>query len=331
MENLRGLATGLGSLPHQDAQDALDLIFRYTPKIPFWPQLPQRDKREGMTEQFSQGLPLNNQADLESFYEKLLSGDAEYFKISQDHASGLYAFRRRLEKDGCAGIEYIKMQVTGPFTLSAAFNNKEGIALLYDKILKQAVFKGLNFKARWQIESFRPFGKKMVLFIDEPYLACLGSGYTPLSREDAASGLAEFTEGLKAEDVFLGVHCCGNTDWSILTDNRNIDIISFDAFGYLDKFVLYAENIKGFLSRGGAICWGIVPTQEFTGEESVESLSCKIRRGMDILSKKGIGEGLIKSGMLISPSCGLGTFAPSKAEKILRLLSQVSDFIREKL
>ena len=57
MVNIKGLATGIGSLPHTDSDKALDLIFKYTPQVPFWPQLPKRDKREGMVIQYSQGLP----------------------------------------------------------------------------------------------------------------------------------------------------------------------------------------------------------------------------------------------------------------------------------
>jgi hypothetical protein len=209
MDNLKGLATGIGSLPHQDAESALDLIFKYTPNIPFWPQLPQRDKREGMIAQFSENLPLDNKEGLETFYEKVLAKDIEYFKISEDYASGLYAFKRRLEREGCKDIEYIKIQVTGPFTFGAAFNDENKVALLHDKVFMQAVFKGLNFKARWQIKTFRPFGKKIVIFIDEPYLSCFGSAYTPLNREDVIAGLTEFIEGLKPAMLSWGYIAAG--------------------------------------------------------------------------------------------------------------------------
>ena len=57
MMNLKGLATGIGSLPLTDAQMAVDLILRYVPGAPFWPQLPKCDRREGMIAQFSENLP----------------------------------------------------------------------------------------------------------------------------------------------------------------------------------------------------------------------------------------------------------------------------------
>lgn len=341
MEGIKGLATGIGSLPHQDADAALDLIFKYMPNIPFWPQLPQRDLREGMIAQFSENIPClkvnssglyfdpqGKEEALEKFYEKAIAHDLDYFKISDVYSSGLHKFYQRLTGLKLKAAEFIKLQVTGPFTFAAAINDESGVALLHDKVLMQAALKALSMKALWQITIFRRFGKKMIMFIDEPYLGCFGSAYTPINREDVTGGLFEFTEGFKSDDVLLGVHCCGNTDWSMFTEVKNITIISFDAFNYQDKFVLYADEIRKFLTRGGIICWGIVPTQGFTGEENIELLIRKIRQGIGILVNKGIEEELLKERLLISPACGLGTFAPQKAEKVFQLLSETSDFIR---
>ncbi|OQB08995.1 MAG: hypothetical protein BWY16_01128 [Candidatus Omnitrophica bacterium ADurb.Bin205] len=341
MHNLKGLATGIGSLPYQDVDSALDLIFKNLPNIPFWPQLPQRNLREGMVVQFSENVPClrfgdsgvyfypqNKEEELEKFYEKAIDNDFDYFKISREYAPGVYKFYERLKGEALSKVELIKLQVTGPFTFAAAINDENGAALMHDKIFMQAVIKSLNMKALWQFNMFKEFGKKMAMFIDEPYLGCFGSAYTPLEKKDVVGSLAEFTDGLKSESVMLGVHCCGNTDWSIFTDSKDIDIISFDAFDYQDKFVLYADSIKSFLSRGGVICWGIVPTQEFTGQEDVALLIRRLRQGIDSLVKKGIDEELLKERLIISPACGLGTFAPQKAEKIFSLLRETSDFIR---
>jgi methionine synthase II (cobalamin-independent) len=234
-----------------------------------------------------------------------------------------------LEGFGLSAVKYLKLQITGPFTFASAINNESGVALLHDKVSMQAVIKLLNLKALWQANRFKKFGKEMIMFIDEPYLGCFGSAYTPINRKDVIDSFAELALGLKPSCSMLGVHCCGNTDWSIFTESQDIDIISFDAFDYQDKFVLYADDIKKFLSRKGIICWGIVPTQDFTGEESVEILMRKIRQGMESLVKKGVDEELLKERFLISPSCGLGTFTPQKADKIFQLLLETSYFIRK--
>jgi methionine synthase II (cobalamin-independent) len=345
MAKLKGLATGIGSLPHKDAEEALDLIFKYCPQIPFWPQLPKRDVREGMVAQFSENFPFlevnqnglnfsafsSQEGELEKFYERIIANDIDYFKISPDFAQGLHRFYERLEKMNLGDIEFIKCQVTGPFTFLATIKDDNGVALLHDAVFLQAILKGLTMKALWQIKLFKKFGKKIIMFIDEPYLGCFGSAYTPINREDVLRGLTELTQDIKSESVLLGAHCCGNTDWSIFTDVPGIDIISFDAFGFLDKFVLYADNLKDFLKRGGIICWGIVPTQEFLGNESAELLVEKIKEGINILAKKGLDKNLLLEKLIISPSCGLGTLDTDKSEAILKLLSRISAFIRESL
>ena len=343
MKELRGLATGIGSLPYKEPEQALDLIFKYTPQIPFWPQLPKRDIREGMVAQFSENLPYlkvspdaglsfsavnSRDKDLEVFYERVIAGDVDYFKISDTFAAGLNAFCRRLETTNLSGIEFLKGQITGPFTFGASIKDEGGAALLHDPVFMQVIIKGLLMKALWQIKLFKRFGKKVIMFIDEPYLGCFGSAYTPINKEDVVNVLRELTQGIKNEGALTGAHCCGNTDWSIFTDVEGIDIINFDAFDFLDKFLLYADNLKHFLKRGGIICWGIVPTQGFSGKESAEELAEKINSGIAALVKKGIDKDLLAERLLISPACGLGTLDPAKAEGIFKLLAEVSGLIR---
>ena len=340
--NLKGLATGIGSLPLIDAQTAIDLILGYVPEVPFWPQLPKSDPREGMLAQFSENLPglklvgqdlhfnaEDKDKELELFYDRFIAQDLEYFKISPDFARGLHAFYEHLNDLDLSGIEFIKCQVTGPFTFCSGITDSEGKIILHDEVLMQAMVKGLGMKALWQLEYFKKFGKKMIMFFDEPYLTGVGSAYTPVNRNDVIDVYTELTDSLKNQGSLIGIHCCGNTDWSMLTDAAGIDIINFDAFNFQERFVLYANNLNRFLKRGGIICWGIVPTQEFNSNQSPELLAQKIKSGLDILVKKGIDRQLLLERLLISPACGLGTLDVQKADGIFSLLHQTSLFIRK--
>ena len=51
-----GMATGVGSLPHRDADAAAALVLRCLPELPAAPQLPQRSAREGMLAQWMHGV-----------------------------------------------------------------------------------------------------------------------------------------------------------------------------------------------------------------------------------------------------------------------------------
>jgi methionine synthase II (cobalamin-independent) len=341
--NFKGLATGIGSLPLIDAQKAVDLILRQLPVAPFWPQLPKIDMREGMIAQFSENLPglkidssglrfapVDKEKELEVFYEKFISQDLPYFKISPDFARGLYAFYQQIKRIDLTKVEFIKCQVTGPFTFCSGINDANGNSILHDKVLMQAMVKGLSMKALWQLEYFREFKKKIIMFFDEPYLACVGSAYTPVNRNDVIDVFSELASSLKSQNCLVGVHCCGNTDWSMLMDS-GIDMVNFDAFEFQERFVLYADHLNSFLKKGGIICWGIVPTQGYNLSQTPEGLTQKIKSGLDILVKKGIDRELLLERLMISPACGLGTLKVQDAQGILTLLNQTSAFIRKNL
>ena len=348
MIRLSGLPMAIGSLPHKDAEAAIDLILKYLPKIPFWPQLPNIDKREGMVSQFMEMFPVPLRADgdiffdepdaypspevrLEAFYEKVTNNDIGYFKISEKYSKGLYAFKKRLKDkpELLKNIEFIKCQITGPFTMGASVKDESGVPYLNDPVVMQAFIEGLKMKALWQIEFFKEFNKPMVMFIDEPYLTVFGSAYTPINRDDVVNGLIELSAGIKASGALTGVHCCGNTDWSMLTEVSGIDIINFDAYSFWDRFVLYADSVEEFLKRGGFICWGLVPTEEYSDSMTPDSLISKMEEGIEVLVRKGIGPDLLYKHMLLSPSCGLGSLDIGKSEKILKTLAEISKLIRK--
>lgn len=345
MQGIGGLATGIGSLPHKDADLALDLIFKYLPNIPFWPQLPGLNASEGMVAQFCEHIPCleliknkvvfnsqNREKELEVFYEKIISDDLEYFRISQAYACGLYKFYQRLEQlseRSLDDIKFIKCHVTGPFTFASSINDEKGVALLHDEVFMQVVVKAITMKALWQIKMFKKFSKKIILFIDEPYLGCFGSAYAAITKDKVVNILLELTRALKAKDVFLGVHCCGNTDWSIFTDTAGIDIINFDAFAFFDRLALYSANLKAFFDRQGILCWGIVPTNDFNSSCRVDDLFGMIKRGADVLVSKGVNRKLITENLLVSPACGLGTLKIEESEKIIEKLSEISLRLRE--
>jgi len=336
MNRLSGLPMAIGSLPHKDAEAAIDLIFKYLPKIPFWPQLPNIDKREGMISQFMEMFPVADgrplpEERLEIFYEKVTSKDIEYFKISEEYSRGLYALKKRLKsKPGLLkNAEFIKCQITGPFTLAASVKDESGNPYLNNPLFMQAFIEGLKMKALWQIEFFKEFDKPVIMFIDEPYLSAFGSAYTSINRDDVVNALRELTVGIKASGAITGVHCCGNTDWSIFTEISGIDIINFDAYSFWNRFVLYADSLAELLKRGGFICWGLVPTEEFSADMTPDALISRMKQGIEILVRKGINPDLLYKHMLLSPSCGLGSLDIGKAEKILKTLSEISKILRK--
>ena len=185
-------------------------------------------------------------------------------------------------------------------------------------------------KCRWQIQKFRSFADNVICFIDEPILSAFGSStYVSVSRDDVITKLNEVVEAVHAEGALAGVHCCGNTEWSILMD-AGVDIVNFDAFDFGDSIALYPQAVKAHLEAGKVLAWGVVPTnsQKIQGQ-TVESLVAKFDAGVDNLAKAtGMDRDLITNQAMITPSCGTGSLPVADAELVFRLLGETSKALR---
>ena len=93
------------------------------------------------------------------------------------------------------------------------------------------------------------------------------SEFISVSKDAIINSLEEVIAAVHAEGGLAGVHVCANTDWSIILDSA-ADIVSFDAYSYFERFILYKGDIKTFLAAGKIIAWGIVPTLKVDELES---------------------------------------------------------------
>ncbi len=332
------LPTGIGSLPHLDAADASELVLKYLPEVPFWPQLPRRSFLESMGAQFAEGLPqvvideaskkiYIDTADIETaltnFYQHYLDKDVSYFAISEERAPGFYEMMKLLKTNRPKKLQFIKGQVTGPITFGAMLTDKAGVALMHHPALADALNKCLIMKARWQIAIFRREGLKPIIFLDEPYLMGYGSAYVPLTREKVAGRLIEVIDAIHKDDALVGIHCCGNTDWSVILETP-VDILNFDGYGFMDKLVLYAGELKKFIERGGAVAWGMVPSTETDKAVSAQEIASRLESGIEALAKKGLDKKKLFAQSLLTPSCGLGMLTESESESRLKILKNVA-------
>ena len=323
-----------------DVEGTCKSILEKCPEIPFWPQFVRRSPLEDMSIQASQGLPmikLNHEGDslyldssdnqddeLISFYERYMAEDTDYFAIDYEHASGLYTLLELIDKRPQDYGSYIKGQIVGPITFAGGLIDGAGRSALTNSEIMDAIVKGLAIKAWWLVKTMSIGGKKPILFIDEPYLSGYGSAFTPLQREGVVSCIKEIIDYLRSRcEVTLGIHCCGNTDWSMIIET-GIDIVSFDASDYLDYFLLYRKDIIRLLQNGGAVAWGVVPTASFSGDETVGDLQARLEEGLERFYAWGLDRDMVAERSLLTPACGVGSIEPSRAERIFELLSGLS-------
>jgi len=128
---------------------------------------------------------------------------------------------------------------------------------------------------------------------------------------------------IKAEGGIAGIHCCGNADWPMVMKS-GADIVNFDAYDYLDTLALYQEECRNFLEKGGYFAWGSVPTSDAIQGENPDSIRERFHAGLRTLSEH-IPEDLIRSQMLITPSCGTGSRTVEEAVKIFQLLMRLKE------
>jgi hypothetical protein len=142
-------------------------------------------------------------------------------------------------------------------------------------------------------------------------------------REEVVSMLSEVVEAVHADGGIAGIHCCGNTEWSIPID-AGVDIINLDAFGYGETIAMYPDAVRELLMRGGAIAWGIVPTSTAVREQSVENLAVRLDAVIDHLASHRIERTLIAGQSMITPSCGTGSMEAGDAERVFSLTGSLS-------
>jgi len=325
-------------MPQTDPQAACSQVVHFLKDIPAWPQLPKRSFLENMYAQYSEGFPgvvlkddsiyVDRSQDLdkplEELYAAYLDNDFYKYSVGAEYATGLHTFLSLKNLSPVA----VKGQITGPVTWGLTVTDQDKRAIIYDDVLGDAVPRLLRLKASWQEKVLSQISKNTIIFVDEPYMAAFGSVGVQLSKERIISLLDEVFGGISG---IKGIHCCGNTDWSVLLETST-DIVSFDTYNYAESLSLYPAEVKDFLGRQGTIAWGIVPNEvEALDRETVVSLKDRLEEAMAPFTRNGIRfKQLIEQGLL-TPSCTLASLNTEEAAgRALELLADLSAEIRKR-
>ena len=335
----------VGSFPHTDPHALIERIFSQFTALPAWPQLPARDWLESMYVQYSEGLPGavvdratgriyfsagdGFESQLEGFYQAVVEEDVERFAIGRDYALGLHLFLETLPRLGAGRPHWVKGQVTGPFSFAMTVTDENKRALAYTPELHEVAAQGMAMKARWMARRLRGAADGALVVLDEPYLCSFGSAFVNVSRQDVIAALSGAVEAIHKEDALAGLHCCGNTDWSLVL-STDLDVINFDAYEFFQGLSLYPAELEAFLGRGGTLSWGIVPPSRSGAGLDARALLAALDDRIGQLVARGIDRGLLYRQALLTPSCGLGTETGERAERTMDALVELSCLVRER-
>jgi hypothetical protein len=340
MPDLKPFTTvAIGSFPYAAAALALDEMGKYL-DVPAVPQMTRVSPWEDMLLGAVDGIRFveadggsrvitapveGREENLAAFYESYYSGDFGFLERAPRASSSLTAFLERAGSDPSFGREFLKTQVVGPLTFGQSVKVEGAYGLADDPGLLEAASYALGAKAALEASKLRALGRGTIVFLDEPGLSGYGSAFSTLSEERVLLALGRAVEALRqGGSTLIGCHVCGNTDWGLLT-RAGLDIINFDAHGYLESVALYPKELKGFLEGGGYLAWGIVPSQGFDESVKADAFIGQLEDGISRLASHGVPESLLKERALLTSSSGLGGLPPDMATEVLKTLKEIKE------
>lgn len=291
----------IGSLPHKDLISTMTLVKKDFNKIPFFPQLINISKKEGILYQITEGLPSFSITD----YEKVITGTnievLEKYAISKDYACAFESFIQLIKN---TRPKFAKGQIAGYYSSSYPV-------------------EFLCLKAIWIIKQIKAacVDTIPIIFIDEPAFQFAGD----------KNLLSKLVKDIQNNGAICGIHCCNKCNWADLIQTK-ADIINFDAYTYFDNIIQYSNQIKQHLADGRMLAWGIVPTldAETLKTITVEKLEEIFEKYVKYLTKTGIDEKLIIDNSLITSSCGAGTLSEELAQRAMDLVFELSNELKKR-
>lgn len=306
-----GLATGIGSLPHEDPHEAAAFALARQPRLPAAPSLPRRSPVEGLIPQAAWGIAgvvvlpdgslLVDESTIDPDLPLTESGlDAEPFV-------GLRTFL-----DAAAGrVAPFKLQLTGPVTLGLALH---AVGVPGPRAFAVAA-RAVEARARDMVTAARRAapGATTVVFLDEPGLtAALEPGF-PSPLDDTLDLVSSALASIEGHAI-AGLHCCGRADWQAILQ-AGPQILSLPVGAGVGD---HAGAIAGFLERGGWIAWGAVPTDRPLGE-SADMLWRRLMAEWDAVIDGGGDPLVLLQQAMVTPACGLVGLDPRQADRVLDL------------
>ena len=311
-----GLSTSIGSLPHDDAQEAARFAIDAHPRLPAAPSLPRRSATEGMIAQAAWGITGVSVLEDGSLLVDEAAVDPETplgdSTVEGEPFAGLRAFLTAIE----GRVAPFKLQLTGPVTLGLALH---AVGVSIDRAFGVArLAVTARIRAALQLARQTAPGATPVMFLDEPGLrAALDPGF-PLDLDDALD-LVSSAMAVIEEHAIAGLHCCGRADWQAVLQSGP-QILSLPVG---TGAVEHAGAVAGFLERGGWIAWGAVPTDGPLIESS-DVLWRRLGAEWDALAVAGCDPALLREQAIITPACGLVGFDPFQAAQVATLANHLA-------
>lgn len=319
-----GTATGIGELPHLDADHAA-MFALHSLELPCIPRLPRRSPAEGGIAQAMVGLcgiTIGQYGSVAVHASDIDPSAPLFTRLDDDPFVGFRTFLDAAPRE--LGREYegwVSWQFVGPVTL--------GLALLRAGVGVQEAFDtaARAVSARLQhllgaVAASLPRCRQMV-FVEEPGFRKLNESWFPIAPETAIDLVSGALATVEAA-ALAGLHCCAADDiHSQLATGPAVLSLPVSS-----EVADSAGHLANFLDVGGLIAWGVVST---TGPiaTSVERPWRQLCTLWCELVQRGVDPVRLRTQAMVTPQCGLSSHSPAVAKRVHALVAEVGNRVRD--
>jgi hypothetical protein len=322
-----GPATGIGSLPGEDIDRSVALVFEALPDLPHLPELPARGPGADMVGRTAAAL-VDLHVDLQPAGWRLVS------RPGADERRAAQLLARDLDALVPVAAGYdgrFKVQLAGPWTLAASLELPRGGRVLGDAGAVRDLVGSLAETAREHLAEVRRRlpNARLVLQLDEPGLPAVLAGGVPTESGMGRLRAVGETAVVDALRTIVGaagdpvvVHCCAPTVPVGLLHDAGAAAVSID----LGVAELDLDEVGERVERGLGLWLGVVPSLGPGAPPTVRAVLEPVR---ELWRRLGFSTEQLPGTVTLTPACGLAGASEGWARTALRLVAQAARVLGE--
>lgn len=290
-----------GSYPHKNPLVPSRKIVKSVEMMLHWPQLPKRSRKERMIAQAVAAIEVEAK-NKHGFPRGVATGWNATWRLLKNSRKG----------------DVFKSQIAGPVTLFGKIHD-QGAS---ETELRRYIRLWLGH-AYWQIDEIKDHGFKPLLVLDEPLLPTfMGPSGSPRARR-VSKLVQTIVTRLQRRGALVGIHCCNRVSPTTLI-GFGVDLIHFDAFYFPTQISRSRAELQKFLSQGGIIAWGIIPTDSSLTKMGETKLEKAFSDLLGTMESRGLPLRRVLAQSMVAPTCGTGQLTVEQSEKIMEFALTLS-------